>query len=293
MKKRILLFIGVMLVMPLHAEKKDKHLKGQEAGTTAGQYPMEGKSITAAGIVKSTDVVTEEYIPEVIIEAKWGTGEGEFGMDGAYAEPGFPPMYANEMPLFPKSLAVDSKGNIYILDVVNNRMQKFNESGKYLKSIVVQSWRGYFRRIKNGEYIKGINIVIDSEDNLYYYCIRKDKGKETGEVWMFRDDKLKEKREVPYAEDGLELDTLDNSVWITDVINGKKIHYNVKEKREYKKIDREEREVKIKKEYQQKGVQKIQIKKRGSPATEPVSMKITDEGLKIYKVEIIKKKEVK
>lgn len=164
-------------------------LAAQEASTAADQVPI------------------EEYVPKVIIEGKWGTGPGEFGM-------------ASQFPLGhfekyqPSSLAVDSKGNIYILDFVNDRIQKFNKSGKYMTELPVEGLKGELagycydgtcyeeppapgqkieRKVMGQIEVQGINIVIDSKDTLYYYLKRNKDGKETGEVWEFRSDKLVKK----------------------------------------------------------------------------------------------------
>jgi len=141
-------------------------------------------------------VMIEESMPKVIVEGKWGTGPGEFGR-GEWGEHFYEP----------RSMVVDSEGNIYVLDTVNNRIQKFDNKGKYLLSIPVESFKGKVRYhrgkpIKNpyleGRYlihpieVYGINIAIDSEDNLYYYLERNNKG----EVWQFKEDKLVKKWEV-------------------------------------------------------------------------------------------------
>ena len=181
-------------------------------------------------------VIIEEYVPEVIIEGKWGAGEGEFGRQIHPDAPAVNRIYQ------PSSLAVDSRGNIYILDVVNNRIQKFDKDGRYLKSIPVESFKGeigvWEYKIKGREYpyvtnskekpevkgkteyirpiiypdkVLGINIVIDSRDNLYYYCIRGDKG----EVWWFKGDELAKKWEVPASEFGMHIDRNDGEIYIS------------------------------------------------------------------------------
>lgn len=160
--------------------------------------------------VSTTDVVIEEYVPRVIIEGKWGTGPGEFGIfyDINEAElSGIP--YPT-----PNSITVNSKGEIYILDLLNNRIQKFDSNGIYLLSIPVlgltnekgessimsSPYSGLITGLKTDTIfgssdkpieIKGVNIVIDSQDNLYYYCKRKGKGKL--DEWVFKNDKLIEK----------------------------------------------------------------------------------------------------
>jgi hypothetical protein len=150
-------------------------------------------------------VPVEEYVPKVIIEGKWGTGPGEFGKQDGY-----------ERDDVPSSLAVDSKGNIYVLDYVNNRIQKFSEGGKHLLDIPADGFVGKivaWNVLRDGQWFEerrrpdglpekdlrpvvlanravGVNIVIDSKDTLYYYLKRIKDGKETGEAWEFRNDKL-------------------------------------------------------------------------------------------------------
>ena len=109
-------------------------------------------------------------MPKVVIEAKWGTNAGEFKMEGLPWEEDFNTSF---------SLAVNSKGEIYILDIGNNRIQKFSTEGKYIKSISVPSWSGYKYYGYMSDDIsvipaegEGINISIDSRDRLYYYFIK-------------------------------------------------------------------------------------------------------------------------
>jgi len=237
----------------------------------------------------STDtVVTEEYVPKVIIEGKWGPGPGEFGS----TNPGFVSEKAPDIHFKPSSLAVDSKGNIYILDPVNNRIQKFDENGKYIKSISVESHIGetvgYLikepqgtsepvsidekeKKYKSAEIIcpiinpnkiRGINIVIDSQDNLYYYCVKRDKG----EVWQFKDDKLINKWDAPIGGSigrgqGMVLDDKDDSVWIYNIQEKGKQQfdksYEFKKRKVYSTKERSVEDNKIEKEYKKQKNKKI------------------------------------
>jgi len=153
-------------------------------------------------------VVLEEYVPKVVLEGKWGTGPGEFSYEDYDDDEGM------TQRLYP-SMAVNSKGEIYILDIMNNRIQKFDADGKYLKSISVPT-----RADKNGKSIvhvstipyfvdhsfvtntgkkyaydeykmcyRGRQILLDAQDNLFIYYW-KGKG---GEVWIFRDEIMQEK----------------------------------------------------------------------------------------------------
>lgn len=44
---------------------------------------------------------------------------------------------------FPTGIACDSTGRVYVADSLNNRVQIFDEKGKFLKNISFSSLRGY------------------------------------------------------------------------------------------------------------------------------------------------------
>ncbi|MEW5693833.1 MAG: hypothetical protein AB1765_11120, partial [Candidatus Hydrogenedentota bacterium] len=220
------------------------------------------ESTETTNIEISTDVPVYEYVPKVIIEGKWGTEPCEFGTWGRIVD-------SERESYQPSSLAVDSKGNIYILDLVNERIQKFDSNGKYIKSIPVESFSGrrqeaetivmvdrdnpdidvppdHPRRIDIKQKfidvepdfkIQGINIVIDSKDNLYYYLKRKKDNKETGEVWHFKNDKLVKK--MKQGEEKIENELKEYT--IKDIVTDSKdnLYYYLKQK----KNDKETSEV--------------------------------------------------
>lgn len=72
----------------------------------------------------------EEYEPVTIIKANWGGESGDFGL-AREAEGNCP-----------QSLSVDERGNLAILDAVNNRVQLFSSLGNWLKNIPI-STRGF------------------------------------------------------------------------------------------------------------------------------------------------------
>lgn len=284
--------------------------------------------------VSADNVQIEEYVPKVIIQGKWGTGPGEFGVAWTYASNiNSPEDPSGEIPpIYPSSLAVDSKGNIYVLDTVNNRIQKFNAMGKHLKSIEVESYAGkdqqiFYGKVKNrkGEDILdvvdskeksgstigtdawfpfywpltavGINIVIDSKDTLYYYLKRTKEGKETGEVWEFKNDKLVDKMVVPVAgnlDDGIEVENLDDSLWShTMVVEGQhKVtkDYNVKKRKVYSSLDREIETREIKKDYLKKGINKKSFRHNGRSYSEPLNLEVARGGIIITKIIVVKRK---
>ena len=60
----------------------------------------------------------------------------------------------------PLDIEQDSKGNIYILDSGNNRIQKFDKDGNFIKSIG-QKGKG------PGEFQFATDIALDKDDNIY------------------------------------------------------------------------------------------------------------------------------
>jgi hypothetical protein len=77
-------------------------------------------------------VPIEEYVPKVIIEGKWGTGPGEFGLGASRGLEGG--------DVFPDEIISDDTGNIYILDKWNNRIQKFTSTGKHLENYALDAY---------------------------------------------------------------------------------------------------------------------------------------------------------
>ena len=59
-----------------------------------------------------------------------------------------------------RDIGVDTRDKIYVLDAGNRRIQVFNKSGKYVKTIG-QRGQG------PGEFENPVNLFIDKEDNLY------------------------------------------------------------------------------------------------------------------------------
>jgi len=93
------------------------------------------------------DSLKEKYVPKVIINAKWGDGPGEFGIDlssAPYTAPG--------------GISVDDNGDIYILDNANSRIQRFDKNGKLLNIFKVRSY-GLFFGVKDGIIYSGGNLI--------------------------------------------------------------------------------------------------------------------------------------
>lgn len=86
---------------------------------------------------------------ETILKGRYGSADD---MVGYYSD--------HSSWQLPTAIAVDIKGNIYIADVVNNRIQKFDKNGRFISKIKFM--------VKEKQY-GGIisDLAIDSYDNLY------------------------------------------------------------------------------------------------------------------------------
>ncbi|MBN1695598.1 hypothetical protein JW879_09440 [candidate division WOR-3 bacterium] len=69
----------------------------------------------------------ENYVKKVIVEADWGDGPGEFGMD-----------LQHNPPNGPGPLALDKKGILYIYNIGKKKVYKFDKKGEFLGSINAQ-----------------------------------------------------------------------------------------------------------------------------------------------------------
>ncbi|MCP4725168.1 MAG: 6-bladed beta-propeller [bacterium] len=63
---------------------------------------------------------------------------------------------------YPKDMTIDSRGNIYILDTDNFRIQKLSPEGKFILKIGKRGKR-------KGQFFYPVSIDIDNEDNLIVY----------------------------------------------------------------------------------------------------------------------------
>ena len=60
----------------------------------------------------------------------------------------------------PFDVAIDSQGNMYIIEVYRNKVKKYDAYGG-----LVKEWGGYGGR--NGQFVTPHKIAIDSNDNVY------------------------------------------------------------------------------------------------------------------------------
>ncbi len=95
----------------------------------------------------------ESYVSKEILRVKWGNEDGQIGLYFGGPEPTYE---------FPKDMAIDRNGNIYISDYVNQRIVKFDNSGKF-----VGNYGKTYGGINDNTYYE--NIAIDGSDNVYSF----------------------------------------------------------------------------------------------------------------------------
>ncbi len=60
----------------------------------------------------------------------------------------------------PKGIAVDSNGNVFVVDQGNNRIEKFSNTGVY-----ISQWGSY--GTGNGQFNSPYGVAVDSSGNVY------------------------------------------------------------------------------------------------------------------------------
>ncbi len=89
---------------------------------------------------------------EIVIKGKYGSADGEFGLK----------VFEDRSWVEPSGIAIDSKGNIYVADPLNNRIQKFDRAGKFLFKINLNIQKQLQRFATTID-----DLAVDQEDNLY------------------------------------------------------------------------------------------------------------------------------
>jgi hypothetical protein len=87
---------------------------------------------------------------EIVLKSKVGSKDGELGFK----------TFKNGETIVPSAIAIDSNVNIYIADVINNRVQKFNKQGKFLSKIRFTVNRKSFEWTID-------DLATDGSNNLY------------------------------------------------------------------------------------------------------------------------------
>ncbi len=110
--------------------------------------PIAATAVLLACCIVSAKAQSLFKKPELVLSAAEGTNPGELGLRVPQPE--------GEIS-FPSDFAVDAKGNFWILDDVNRRIQKFNTNGDF-----VLAWDGDGRSI-----LSGAILEADNEGNIY------------------------------------------------------------------------------------------------------------------------------
>jgi len=61
----------------------------------------------------------------------------------------------------PWGVAVDNRGNVYVAEEFNSRIQKFDGQGNFLLK-----WGG-FRTVENGKFYNPCGVAVDNRGNVY------------------------------------------------------------------------------------------------------------------------------
>ncbi|WP_205504367.1 DUF7619 domain-containing protein [Rufibacter psychrotolerans] len=119
--------------------------------------------------------------------------------------------------LYPEEIAVNSRGEIYVADKGNRRIQKFNPNGTYLQSIILNT------DVNAGSYTETpSSLDVDAQDNLY--ALDAPNGKiikytPTGEKLLEFGNSAADPAKL-YAPAKLAIDKKTGQVYITDLKMG-------------------------------------------------------------------------
>jgi hypothetical protein len=105
-------------------------------------------------------ILQESYVPQVILSAPWG--ERNLMYDGEASPPGQFGYHVNdETEMGPSCFAVAPNGDIYIVDPLNKRLQKYTSGGSFVSTIPFASLGKDLRTISV------VDLCVDRDDNIY------------------------------------------------------------------------------------------------------------------------------
>ena len=78
-----------------------------------------------------------EYTMSTVFTAKWGSGEGEYKI------------WEESPPIGPGPMVVDDEGNIFIIDLGNYRVKKYNKNGDFQKEIFIEQLQNRLLLLEN------------------------------------------------------------------------------------------------------------------------------------------------
>jgi hypothetical protein len=122
-----------------------------ELPSLAGPGPLglavDGQDNLYVGLLGIQDHYVEKWSAGGKQLASWGsrgTGDGQFGSTGPNSGP--------------RGIAVDRQGNVYVADPENNRVQEFDASGRFLRSLA---------GCGAGDFVWPFSLAVDAAGNLY------------------------------------------------------------------------------------------------------------------------------
>lgn len=83
-------------------------------------------------------VSRSEFSSNLVLEAQWGQQPGQFGYSIVSADGDSSKGTPQKIMVGPDCIYVDLEDNIYILDQINNRLQKFSQSGLFISVIPLE-----------------------------------------------------------------------------------------------------------------------------------------------------------
>ena len=114
--------------------------------------PSTDQQNSQSPVQKRIDIIDDSFgrfttESTTIVQGGWGAAEGEFGL--------FEPQGEGEKE-GPMSYCVDGKSNVYVLDQVNLRVQKFGPQGNFVSAIPIDN--------RTAD-----RILVDSNENVYVF----------------------------------------------------------------------------------------------------------------------------
>lgn len=143
-------------------------------------------------IAVSGDTGLEEYKPEILVQAKVGPKEGEFGLKEGY----------DIQTLGVAFFAVSPSGEIYIHDRAKNDIKQFSQTGKFVRAIPLG-------KIRPGD------LKVDPDGKIYLFYDRGYPGEERYFIYQLSPEgkllatiKVMDTPELGYAHTGRDSDSI-------------------------------------------------------------------------------------
>ena len=173
-------------------------------GASRPRYKLEVNATAEAG-VEGPPPMTPTFSSSF---GSAGTGNGQFSHPG--------------------DVAIDAKGNLWVIDTTNNRVEKFNEKGEYIAKFGTTG-------SGNGQFKRPTALAIDAKGNLWVTDaanFRIEEFNETGEFLKAVGSYGEGNGQFAGAE-GIAIDPKGN-IWVADTYNGRLEKFN--EKGEFLKV---------------------------------------------------------